>query len=244
MGNTKTKYHPLTGKALEPIWVSPSGRVFWPIMGGDDTVPPATPPATPPADPATPPATPPPSDPPPASKQPPWGKPEDFDAEKAWELIQNLRASDRPGKVAELETKVAEMTAAQQAQMDALAKALGLKPDDAPPDPAKLTEQIEAEKANAAEAQRQLAVFQNAGEADPKRLLDSASFLRSIKDIDPTDTAKIAAAVAAAIEADPLLKAVHPPSTPPFPGGPRTPAPSQAGSLSEAINKRLTQNNR
>lgn len=237
MGNA-TKFHPLTGAPIVSLGYRKDGRPIMPIMGGDDTVPPADPP---PSDPP-PPADPPPSDPPPADpagKTPPWGKPEDFNPEKAWELIQSLRASDRPGKVTELQTKVAEMEAAQQAQMDALAKALGFKQDDAPPDPAALTAQIEAEKANAAEAQRQLAVFQNAGEADPKRLLDSASFLRSIKDIDPSDTAKIAAAVAAAVEADPLLKAVQPPTTPPFPGGPRTPAPSGAGSLGEAITNRL-----
>lgn len=39
-----TKRHPLTGEPLEAIWVTPRGRVCWPIMGGDDTVPPADPP--------------------------------------------------------------------------------------------------------------------------------------------------------------------------------------------------------
>lgn len=180
----------------------------------------------------------------PAAKQPPWGDPENFNPEKAWELIQSLRASDRPGKVTELETKLTEMQTAQQQQMDALAKALGLKSDDAPPDPAALTAQIEAEKSTAADARRELAVYQNAGDGDPKRLLDSASFLRSIKDIDPNDTAAIAAAVAAAVEADPLLKAAQPSTTPPFPGGPRTPAPKAAGSLGEAIAGRFAGNNR
>ena len=35
-----TKRHPLTGKPLEAIGVLPSGRIVWPILGGDDTVPP------------------------------------------------------------------------------------------------------------------------------------------------------------------------------------------------------------
>lgn len=244
MGNPATKYHPLTGEAIRPLWVRPDGREMWPMMGGDDTIDPATPPpAEPPAQPA--PATPPAPPAAPEPKQPPWGKPEDFDADKAWELIQNLRSEKGdPEKVSTLEAQVNELKSAQQQQMDALAKALGLKSEDTPPDPAALAAQVETEKATAAEAQRQLAVFQNAGEANPQRLLDSASFLNSIKDIDPTDTAKIAAAVAAAVEANPLLKAEQPATTPPFPGGPRPSAPSRAGTLGEAIAARLSNNTR
>lgn len=189
-----------------------------------------------PQDPAPTPAEPTPTDPP-ADPPTPTDPPVDPGKGGKDAILADL-AAERDKRQA-LEGKVNELTAAQQAQMDAIALALGLKTDDTPPDPAALTAQIEAEKANAAEAQRQLAVFQNAGEADPKRLLDSASFLRSIKDIDPTDTAKLTAAVAAAVEADPLLKAVQPPSTPPFPGGPRTPAPSGAGSMSEAIANKI-----
>lgn len=40
-----TRRHPLTGLALRAIGVLPNGKVVWPIMGGDDTIPPA---ATPP----------------------------------------------------------------------------------------------------------------------------------------------------------------------------------------------------
>jgi hypothetical protein len=34
--------HPLTGLPLSPLGVLPNGRVVWPILGGDDSVPPAT----------------------------------------------------------------------------------------------------------------------------------------------------------------------------------------------------------
>ena len=49
-----TNRHPLTGAPLRAVWVRPDGRPVWPILGGDDTVPPAdappeTPPAAPPA---------------------------------------------------------------------------------------------------------------------------------------------------------------------------------------------------
>lgn len=239
MADPRKKFHPLTGDPITPLGYRKDGRAIWPIMGGDDTVPPADPP--PPSDPVPTPAPAAPADP---GKAPPWGdKPEDFNADKAWELIQNLRTEKGdPTKVASLETQISEMQAAQQQQMDALAQALGLKPAETPADPTVLAAQIETEKAAAADAKRQLAVFQNAGEADPVRLLDKASFLRSIADIDPTDTAKIAAAVAAAVEADPLLKVTPPVTTPPFPGGPRTTPATQAGSLGEAIAARVARN--
>lgn len=228
MGNTK--HHPLTGAPINPVGYRKDGRAIWPVMGAEDA-PPADPPTDPP--PSDPPADPKPQDPPADPDKGKGGK----DA-----ILADL-ATERDKRQA-LETQVNDLKTAQQEQMDALAKALGLKTEDAPPDPAALTAQVEAAQADAREAQRQLAVFQNAGEGDPKRLLDSASFLRSIKDIDPTDTDKIAAAVAAAVEADPLLKAAQPAATPPFPGGPRTPAPKTAGSMGEAIAARLASNTR
>lgn len=205
----------------------------------------------------TPPSDPQPSDPPPpvpapadpAAKTPPWGDPANFDAEKAWELIQNLRTEKGdPTKVADLEQQIADLKDAQQGQLDGIAKALGLKPDDTPPDPAKLAAEIEAEqgktaaaetRANAAE--RQLAVFKAAVDhgANPVALLDSTSFLESIKDIPPGDAEKVGEAIAAAVEKNPLFKASPTPNTPPFPGGPRPSAPARAGSLGEAIANKL-----
>lgn len=200
-------------------------------------------PATPPADPAAPPpadpATPPPADPPPAD-------PPSDDGKGGKSAILADLATERDKRQA-LEEQVNNLTAAQQQQMDAIAKALGLKQDDAPPDPAALTAQIAEEQGKAREAAVQLAVYRNAAanEANADALLDSASFLRSLADVDPTNAEAINAAIKAAVEANPLLKAAPiAPATPPFPGGPRPPAPSQAGSLGEAIGKRLTQNNR
>ena len=171
----------------------------------------------------------PPADPPPTpgepTKTPPWGDPENFNAEKAWELIQNLRnEKGDPAKVAELEGKVTELQTAQQAQLDAIAKALGLKSDDAPPDPDALAAQVQAEQAKAREAAVQLAVYRNAAthEANPDALLDSASFLATLADVDPTDATAVGNAIKAALEKNPALKATPP--APPFPGGPRKPA--------------------
>lgn len=227
MGNA-TKFHPRTGAPIVPLGYRKDGRAIWPIMG-------ASPDDPPPSDP--PPADPPPSNPPdpkPDDKQPPWGKPENFDAEKAWELIQNLRTEKGdPAKVAELEGKLTELQSAQQGQLDAIAKALGLKPDDTPPDPAKLAQQIAEEQgktseaaAQAAATARQVEIYRLAAlgkhEGNPVALLDSSSFLNTMKDIDPTDEAAVLEAVKAAIEKNPSLKST--PAAPPFPGGPRKPA--------------------
>ena len=218
-------------------------------MADPDNPPtPTDPPADPPKDPAP---TNPPSDP--AAKQPPWGKPEDFDPEKAWELIQNLRTEKGdPEKVAALQGEVDNLKTAQQKQMDDLAKALGLKSDDTPPDPAKLAEEIKAEQGKTTEAtsraesaERKLAVFLAAGsEANGVGLIDSSSFMASIKDIDVSDTEKLSKAIADHVEKNPHLKASPTPGTPPYPGGPRTPAPQQAGSMGEAIAARLASNTR
>lgn len=44
-----TRRHPLTGAPLRALARHPrTGRLVWPILGGDDTVPPASPPASPP----------------------------------------------------------------------------------------------------------------------------------------------------------------------------------------------------
>lgn len=93
--------------------------------------PEATPAPTPPAAPAA---------PAPDGKKPPWGdKPEDFNADKAWELIQNLR--NEKGDPA-LRTELDQLRQSQQQQRDALAAALGVKPEETS-DADKLAKQIE-----------------------------------------------------------------------------------------------------
>lgn len=216
MGNTK--HHPLTGALIVPLGYRKDGRPIYPIMGASDDPPPADPPK----DPA-------PSDPPADPPKPPWGDPENFKPEQAWELIQNLRKEKGdPAKVADLERQLTDMQATQQQQLDAIAKAAGLKADDNPPDPAKLAEQITAEQekttqaeSRATAAERKLAVFlaAPAHEANAVALLDSTSFLDSIKDVDYSDSDALGTAIKAAVEKDARFKTVAP--TPPFPGGPR-----------------------
>ena len=74
-------------------------------------------------------------------KAPPWGDPENFNAEKAWELIQNLR-NEKGGSDPSLKSELEQMRSEQQRQRDALAAALGVKPEETS-DSDKLAQQIE-----------------------------------------------------------------------------------------------------
>jgi hypothetical protein len=87
------------------------------------------------------PAPPAPTQPPAAEKQPPWGKPENFDADKAWELIQNLR--NEKGGDPTLKTELDALRQQQEQQRTALAAALGVKPEETS-DADKLASQIES----------------------------------------------------------------------------------------------------
>jgi hypothetical protein len=193
------------------------------------------------ATPLRPPGDPAPTDPP-APPDPPADPPKDPDDGKGGKDAILADLAKERDKRQELEGKLTE----QQAQMDAIAKALGLK-EDTPPDPEALTAQVEAEQSRAREAALQLAVYRNAAanDANPDALLDSASFLQSIAEVDPTDVTKVGEAIKSALEKNPLLKASPTPTSPPFPGGPRPPAPTGAGSLGEAIaNKMAASQNR
>ena len=224
MGDPR-KFHPLTGALLVPVGYRKDGRAIWPVMGASDDPPPADPPANDP-----------PSSDPPADSPP---NPDD-DGKGGKDAILADLAKERDKRQA-LEQTVTEMQTAHQAQMDALAKAFGLKSDDEPPDAEALTAQVQAEQAKARDAALQLAVFKAAPqhEANASRLLDSASFLASLKDVDPTDADALGDAIKAAVEADEMFKATPAPTTPPFPGGPRSSATPRAGSLGEAIANKL-----
>lgn len=83
-----------------------------------------------------------PAAPPSSEKQPPWGKPENFDADKAWELIQNLRTEKGGGgDTSALRSQLEQMQTTMQQQRDALAAALGVKPEETS-SAEKLAEQI------------------------------------------------------------------------------------------------------
>ncbi|WP_370246911.1 hypothetical protein [Nocardioides sp.] len=171
-----------------------------------------TPPPAAPAAPTTPP-----------SADNPWDDPVAAKAE-----IERLRRENGAARTN------AKNQAAEQARTDlaqTIGKALGLVADDTPVDPAALTEQLTTTQREANQARVELAVYRNAGTAgaDPAALLDSASFLAKVANLDPADTAAVQTAIAEAIEANPRLKAA--PAT-------RTPAPNPAQGASSATRPR------
>jgi hypothetical protein len=131
--------------------------------------------------------------------------PQTFD--KAY--VEGLRA-----EAARYRTQLRDITQSQQTQMDALAKALGLKTDDEKPDPAALAEQLSAQQAAARTASVELAIFRTAqaAGADADALLDSRSFLAKVSGLDPSEegfTTAVTDAVKAAVEANPKLRQVR-----------------------------------
>ena len=143
----------------------------------------------------------------------------DEHSQKVVAAIRNDFKAERAKRQA-AETALSTSAEAARAELTAsIAKALGLNKDETP-DPVKLTEQLTTQTAEARQARVELAVYRAAGSiADPSALLDSTSFLASLKDIDPTDSAAITAAIAAAVEANPRLGAAP---------GSRLPAPNPA----------------
>lgn len=226
MGDT-TKFHPLTGAPIVPLGFRKNGQAIWPIMGASEPAPEGDPtPAPTPPD-------------PPADAPKPDVTPDDDKGKGGKDALLGDLAKERDKRQG-LEREIQSIKDAQQAQMDSLAKAFGLKKDDEPVDPETLTADVTAAQADAREARLHLAVFQAAPkhEANANALLDSASFLRAIKDIDPTDADAVAGAIKTAIEADTKFKAAQPaPVAPSFGGGPRTPAPTRTGSLGGAISQ-------
>lgn len=128
----------------------------------------------------------------------------------AQRLIRQERSESASQRTARQQ---AEQAAQQQAdeRIRAVLKAAGYEANEDEDDPAKLAEAARAERekaeADAREARVELAVYRAAPDknADAKALLDSRSFLQSIKDLDPTDAEAVAAAVEKAVQDNPKL---------------------------------------
>ncbi|WP_320069611.1 hypothetical protein [Micromonospora sp. RTGN7] len=127
------------------------------------------------------------------------GKPNiegEFDAARASRAIQAAREAEKKAK--------GDAKAAKD-QVTAILAAAGLKPDGTK-DPAEQLKEASAKatgaEAKARNAQIETAVLRRAGKAggDPDALLDSTSFMNSMKDIDP-DAADFGDQVTAAIKA-------------------------------------------
>jgi hypothetical protein len=175
----------------------------------------------------------------------------------AQKIIRDLRgeAAGHRTKARDAEGKVSEAEAKHQATLDAIAKAAGLKPDDGPPDPAKLAQQLqqsqtEIQSAREAEAAAriELQVYRTAQRlgADADRLLDSRTFCDAIDALDPKDAADFASQVEAKIgeylEKDPTLRANQPQPKPAKPrsGGDIPGGPGGSGPITEDALRKMS----
>jgi hypothetical protein len=169
-------------------------------------------------DPGTPPPPPPGKPPAPGPKltpdpTPPPTKVEDL---PDWAQKEIRKARQEAG-----DSRTAKNAAEQQRQemLDGIAKALGLKTDDTPPDPAVLQQTVtqSQERISALENDLrvrdvELAAFRSASQlgADAPALLDSRSFVAALAALDPAAedfAAQVEAAVKKAVDANPKFRA-------------------------------------
>jgi hypothetical protein len=104
----------------------------------------------------------------------------------------------------------AKQAAAEEARQEILQK-LGLVKGDEKPDADALAKEIATARQEAADRARELAIYKAASAhgADPARLLDSNSFMTSVKGLDPADGDAVANAIKAAVTANQSLKAAR-----------------------------------
>jgi hypothetical protein len=167
---------------------------------------------------------------PPAASANPWDDPKAAQAE-----IERLR---RENGAARTNAKAQAAEDAKKELAQQIGKALGLVEDDAA-DPVKLTEKLTASQTEAQRARVELAVFRAAAAAngDPAALLDSQSFLASLKGIDPNDGVAVQSAIAKAVEANPrlgLVSEVRPPAPNPAQGAGAAGAPDASALIAAA----------
>jgi hypothetical protein len=212
------------------------------IAGGSEGPAEPTPPTlTEPPAPAAEPA--PPADPaPPSGQEPPApAEPSSVDQLPAWaqKLVRDSRAEAASNRVKANEHAAAltALEAKSQKQLDGIAQALGLKPEEATPeqilaerDAARLAS--DASAARAREAAVELAVFRAAAAAqvNGNALLDSRSFAATLSGLDPaaSDFAeRVSSAITAAVEANPGWKTAAP--VPAVPAPPAPPAVPKSG---------------
>lgn len=138
---------------------------------------------------------------------------EDISSLPVWaqKVIKDARGESAKDRT---EAKKAAADEARAGLVQELGKALGLVKDekDTPPDPAKLTAEIERAQAAHRETAIELAVYKGAAAhgADPAALTDSRQFLGTLAKLDPAAdsfTAKVGSAIEKAVKDHPKLSA-------------------------------------
>jgi hypothetical protein len=108
-------------------------------------------------------------------------------------------------------TKARDAETAAEARINKILEAAGIKTAEEPLDASKLSADLAAEREAKVSTARELAIFRaaSASGADPAKLLDSNSFMTSVKGLDPSDGEAVAAAITAAVTANQSLKAAR-----------------------------------
>ncbi|GCD94067.1 hypothetical protein [Embleya hyalina] len=146
--------------------------------------------------------------------------------------------------VGDLQAKLDAAEKRQASQMDAIAKALGLKSEDQAPSPEQLASKVTDLEATTRSQAVELAVLKRAGALGARgdRLTDSRAFLDKVGKLDPAGSnfdAQVDAAISAALKADASLAVTQPPtrSGGDFNGGPGT--SGKPKNLNDAVAARL-----
>ncbi|MFC8491786.1 hypothetical protein ACFUJU_13485 [Streptomyces sp. NPDC057235] len=147
---------------------------------------------------------------------PKGGKSGDDPAAQVARLTKELEDARKDAGKARTEAKRQAAEEAKASLVQELGKALGLVKDDdkdaAPPDPAKLTAEIERATAAHRQTATELAVFKGASKhgADPDSLTDSRAFMSKLAKLDPNAddfNKKVGEAIKTAVADNPKLKA-------------------------------------
>lgn len=177
-------------------------------------------------------------------------EPKTFDED----YVKRLReeAAQHRVKAKEFEDRLTETERRQQEQLDGIAKALGLKEADSPPDPEELTKQLTEAQKREQERESELLTLRLEREAekaarkhsgDVDALLDSKTFARELAKLDPSDggfTDALDELVKTTVEANPKYKASQAPaaSSGDFSSGPGE-RKSRPSSLYDAVGRSL-----
>lgn len=125
----------------------------------------------------------------------------------AQRMIAGLRSENAKSRIA-LRDANAGFQTERQKLVDEVAGMLGLKPDL---NPEVLSESLRQAQDERAASIRELAIYKSASQsgADPAKILDSRSVMQTLADVDPNDHAALAAAIQAAVAANPTLRQVQ-----------------------------------
>ena len=136
--------------------------------------------------------------------------PEDVASLPSWaqKIITDARSEAAKARTGARDAATAAQ-AERQKLIDDLAGMIGLTQPD--PNPEVLSQSLKQAQEERAAYLRELAIYKAASQAgaDPAKITDSRSVMQTLADVDPNDHAALAAAIQAAVAANPTLRQVQ-----------------------------------